>query len=331
MNRFDRDQNARNAARALHPKDLKLYLVEGYRLFAQSGMLNETYDWRIVSRVSTFDDSLFFSPLETAVLNALQAAYGDALVVETVESDLRTTAVTTEIYCYYSAHIFHKHFLPLRKYGRKLDWTSSLVPGSRLEDFCIHGDGIDDNLIRMLREFAAKAPEIDAILEPILGAVAVPPDDVRNIPTWTATRLYEGRGYEKGPSFGRKIGFDSTLLLTDGVVVDLGMDRRYRVWFDYTRYTDDDGWMANAPSGERALRIQRTNDRITTRGLQKYESCYMRGKGTSSQASGVVPFRGRAPYCLMSFHADGGDYRYTVMVDLDDNGEIVRAWVEGSH
>lgn len=326
-----RDCTARLAAGAAHPKDLVAYTVASHLHFSQSGLLSPKYEEETVFRVTEFTDPLYFTPLETSVLNALQAAYGDALVVETVESNLRTTVATTEIYRHYTAHVLHKDFYPKGKWVRKLTWDSPLYPGSRLEEFCIHGGGIDENLIRSIRRFGVNNPEIDAILEPILGAAEVAPDGVQNIPTWTATPMYEGRGYTKFPSFGRMVSFDEEDLLTDGVVVELKNLGRYRVWFDYMQYVnDDDGWMEKEPSGERALRIQRTEDPVTTRSkLKQYEICYMRGKGSSQQASGIVPFKGQAPYCLMSFRVIDADYRITVMVDVVGS-EIVRAWVEGS-
>ena len=326
-----RDCTARLAAGAGHPKDLVAYTVASHRHFSQSGLLSPKYEGETVFRVTEFTDPLYFTPLEASVLNALQAAYGDALVVETVESNLRTTAATTEIYRHYTAHVLHKDFYPKGKWVRKLTWDSPLYPGSRLEEFCIHGGGIDDNLIRSIRNFGVKNPEIDAILEPILGSAEVASDGVRSIPTWTATRMYEGRGYTKFPTFGRMVSFDEADLLTDGVVVDLKNLGRYRVWFDYMQYVNDDGWMEKEPSGERVLRVQRTEDPVTTRSkLKQYESCYMRGKGSSQQASGVVPFKGQHPYCLMSFRVFDADYTITVMVDVDGS-EIVRAWVEGSN
>jgi hypothetical protein len=324
-----RDLTARLAAAAEHPDDLVAYFVSAYRHFSQSGLLTGRYGGDIVARVTEFTNPLYFTPLETSVLNALQAAYGDALCVETVEANIRTTVATTEIYRSYTAHVFHEDFYPKGKWYRKLTWDSALVPNSRLEDFCIHGGGIETNLIPQVRSFGVNNPAIDTILEDILGSTESSPDGVLSVPTWSATRLYEGRGYTKYPTLGRKIGFDAELLLTDGVVVDLKNLGRYRVWFDYTRYTNEDGWMNQPPSGERVLRLQRTEDSVTTRKLKQYESCYMRGKGCSQQASGIVPFKGRNPYCLMSFHVDGADYTFTVMVDVD-GGNIVRAWVEGS-
>lgn len=318
------------AAGAEHPKDLVAYTVASHRHFSQSGLLSPKYEDETVFRVTAFTDPLYFTPLEASVLNALQAAYGDALVVETVETNLRTTAVTTEIYRHYTAHVLHKDFYPKGKWVRKLTWDSLLYPGSRLEEFCIHGGGIEDNLIRSIRSFGVNNPEIDAILEPILGVPEVATDGVQSVPTWAATPLYEGRGYTKFPTFGRMVSFDEADLLTDGVVVDLKNLGRYRVWFDYMQYVNDDGWMEKEPSGERALRIQRTEDPVTTRSkLKPYENCYMRGKGSSQQASGIVPFKGQHPYCLMSFHVFDADYTITVMVDVDGS-EIVRAWVEGS-
>jgi hypothetical protein len=271
------------------------------------------------------------------VLEALQAAYGDALYVytQTYTPPTGRDGVARDARFIWEAIALHEDFLPSKSalgYRGSKDLHPrhplAVFNTGRSHPFHIGDSDNFHNLVTTVRYRSPGNPKLDAILEGALGEVAVSPDGTHSIPTWTATSVDDqGVDYDDCPTFGPKVGIEGELLLTDGVVVDLEGLGRHRVWFDYNLYFNKHGWPEQRPSGELALRIQRTDDPPTE--PKERLGCRMRGKGSSQQSCRIVPFKGVAPHCLMVLHINGADYTNTIMVDVE-GGKIVRAWVEGS-
>ena len=330
-------QNAKACIHAerLEPDDDLRYYLAAHRWAAENGDLRDDTVRGERVRTRSFEDRRYFDPSTAAVLDVLQAAYGDALYVytRTYTPPTGRDGVVKNARFIWEVIALHEDFMPsksvLRYRGSKeLPLRHPYVVFGRDNVFKVGDSDSFYNLVTTLRFREVQSPNLDTILEGALGGVEVSPDGVRSIPTWTATKMDEGGlDYDDCPTFGTKIGFDVELLLTDGIVVDLEGIGRHKVRFDYTQYVNEDGWMERYPSGERVLRIQRTDEPLTEPEARK--GCRMRGKGSSQQGGEFVPFKGQAPRCLMVLHVNDADFTITVMVDVE-GGEIVRAWVEGS-
>jgi hypothetical protein len=329
-------QNAKACIHAelAEPNDDLRYYLEAYRWAAANGDLRDDTVCGERVRTKSFEDRRYFDPSTAAVLDVLQAEYGDALYVytRTYTPPTGRDGVVHGDRFIWEVIALHEDFMPtksaLRYRGKNIRDPLAVFGSGRAHLFMVGDSDNFHNLVATLRYREVQSSNLDTILEGALGGVEVSPDGVRSIPTWTATKVDEGGlGYDDCPSFGTKIGFDVELLRTDGVVVELEGIGRHKVRFDYTQYVNDDGWMERHPSGERVLRIQRTDEPLTE--PKERTGCRMRGKGSSQQGGGIVPFKGQAPHCLMVLHVNDADFTITVMVDVE-GGEIVRAWVEGS-
>ncbi len=329
-------QNVRACIHAerLEPDDDLRYYLAAHRWAAENGDLRDDNVCGARTRTRNFEDRRYFDPSTAAVLEVLQAEYGDSFYVytRTYKPHSGPDGVVRDDRFIWEAIALHEDFLPSKsalKYrgSRNLSLRHPyVVLGSGRDNIFMVGDS--DNFHNIITTLRYRSPKLDSKLEGVLGCVEVAPDGVRSIPTWTATTVGEGGvSYRECPTFGTKFGFDAGLLLTDGVVVELGNIGRHKVWFDYTRYVNEDGWMERRPSGERMLRVQRTDEPLTD--PKERTGCRMRGMGSSQQGEGFVPFKGQLPHCLMVLHINGADYTITIMVDVE-GGEIVRAWVEGS-
>lgn len=331
-------QNAKACIHAerLEPDDDLRYYLAAYRWAAENGDLQNDTMCGERTRTKSFEDRRYFDLSTAAVLEVLQAEYGDALYVYT-RTYTPPTGLDGVVRCdrfIWEAIVLHEDFLPsksaLRYRGSKDTPLRNphAVFGSARDHLFMIGDSDNfNNLVTTLRYRSLTNPKLDNILEGVLGSVEVSPEGVRSVPVWTTTVDEGGVRYEDCPTFGPKSGFDVELLITEGVVIDLEGIGRHKVWFDYTHYTNEDGWMERRPSGERVLRVQRTDEPLTE--PKDRTGCRMRDKGSSQQDSRIVPFKGQAPYCLMVLHVNDADFTITVMVDVE-GGEIVRAWLEGS-
>ena len=324
-------------AERLEPDDDLRYYLAAYRWAAENGDLQGDTVCGERVRTKSFEDRRYFDPSTAAMLDVLQAEYGDALYVytRTYTPPTGLDGVVHGDRFIWEVIALHEDFVPsksaLRYRGSKsmsLRRPHAVFGSVRNHLFMIGDSDNFNNLVTTLRCWSLTNPKLDDILEGVLGSVEVSPEGVRSVPVWTTTTVDEGGAkYEGCPTFGPKSGFDAELLITEGVVVELEGIGRHKVWFDYTQYTNEDGWMERRPSGERVLRVQRTDEPLTE--PKERTGCRMRGKGSSQQSGGLIPFKGQAPHCLMVLHVNDADFTITVMVDVE-GGEIVRAWVEGS-
>jgi hypothetical protein len=323
-------------AERVEPDDDFRYYLEAHRWAAENGDLQDDDVCGKRVRTRTFEDRRYFTPQTAAVLEALQAAYGDALYVytQTYTPPTGRDGVAKDARFIWKVIALHEDFMPSKSAleyrgskDRHLRRPYAVFTG-RDHPFCIADSDNYHNLVTTVRYRSTRNIKVDAALEGALGDVVTSPDGVHSIPTWTATTVDDGgMEYVACPTFGPAVGIDAEMLLTDGVVVDLEGLGRHKVWFNYTLYLNEDGWPGQRPSGERALRVQRTDESLTE--PKERSGCRMRGQGSSQQGTEIVPFKGRAPHCLMVLHVNDVDYTFTVMVDVE-GGSIVRAWVEGS-
>lgn len=334
--------NIQNVRACIHaeqaePDDDIRYHLEAYRWAAENGNLRDDTMRGECARTMTFEDRRYFDPQTAATLEALQAEYGNSLYVytQTYTPPTGLDGVEKDARFIWEAIMLHEDFMPPKsalRYrgpeGMSLRRPYAVFGSARHHLFVVGDSDNFHNLVTTIRHRSPTNPKLDSILESVLGSVEVSPEGVRSVPVWTTTTVDEGGArYEDCPTFGPKFGFDAELLVTEGVVVDLEGIGRHKVWFDYTQYTNEDGWMERRPSGERVLRVQRTDEPLTE--PKERTGCRMRGTGSSQQSGGIVPFKGQAPHCLMVIHVNGADFTITVMVDVE-GGEIIRAWVEGS-
>ena len=329
----DRAKEARKQAQADYPyvtedhsERLVDYLVAYFRYLVKTGTLSLSLSLSEHQIVTEFSDRRFFTDKEASMLSILQESYGEALHVETIV----WTDSASDSRFEYTAHVFHPDFRPTSRWGVKLKLHSTYSGSTRLEHFCLHGPGIEPFLLERLRLYVVNNPNIDNLIEDFIGSSVVDSEGKLHIPTWPTTRSERpNHRLTRCPSFGQGVFFDAEMLCTEGVVVNLKGLGRFRVWFNYELYFDEDGYIQTVPMGEHTLVMQPTEDRVTTSKLKKYGN-FMRGKPSSAQAMGIVPYKGNLPYCLFCVNISGSEYRINVMVDVNENNEIVRAWMEGS-
>ena len=272
------------------------------------------------NRVVEFSDARF-SEIDRKLLEVIVDAYGDDVVV----------AFHGESWV---VNILHEDFITQGQRERL-----SARPSGYEEIFRVRKPYNEHTLFHCLLWYVPNLSEglsaRQALLRPVLGTVGVAGDGVRHIPTWTGRTLDWGEGtpYEEIPTLGEPAGIpDPDLLLTDGVVVGIG-GVRYRVWFDFNDFVSENGWGDRPFSGEHVLRMQRTDDPVTTVPLDPenpHRIDVMLGHGYSQQGFSMAPFCGQEPRCLIVFEVDRCDYTFCVMVTLDSEGEVEFAWVEGS-
>jgi hypothetical protein len=297
----------------------------GGSLYTKSGWVS------MKDRVREFTDPAFFDPVERRLLEALVAAYGDdVLVFMDARGEFK-----------FSLMLLRTEFIPARQRAAIVERGGS--PLMTVFDVYEKWEAdTEEGLFKSLLQAASAEhlPFLQAALRPALGAPYTDENGVRHIPTWTNMvrdpRPLNSEGplkpYRRLPVLGKEVVLPNVAaLFHEGVVVRFGR-RNYRVWFDYTPFIGEEAEEFRYFVGEKVLRVQRTEDPVTTVPLDpgKFALNTMLGHGRSQQGFVMAPFCGQEPRCLMVFEDNMADYTFCVMVTLDDSGEIEFAWVEGS-
>lgn len=141
-----------------------------------------------------------------------------------------------------------------------------------------------------------------------------------------------GRGsptYEDIQELAEPIYFPSAdILLSEGVVVNWPPSgKRVRIRFEWNRLASDRGWQEMHPFGERLLHIEPSADPLTPTVPKGHLRIF--GRGSSQQDDRIPTYKGEMPVCLIHWTADC-DYTWNVLVNLDESGKPVVAWVDGS-
>lgn len=260
-----------------------------------------------------------FDAMDVRIIRALHERYGDAVIATVRGSTMG----------YPTLHVFHTDVL-----GNDIpEEVFEGLNGGFLDDIHIggwhpfrivgigsFGMGIAHRLLR------AEHPDLEALVWEALTPVQRE-GGIQTIPVLPALR---GRAFEDCPTFGEAIHYaDPDLLLGEGVVVDLDIVGRVRIWLNWDRIAED-GWQKGRAQ-DLSLRVQRTTDPVTpTGGPSKSDFHYLtvRGVGRTRQVPNALPILGRRPYCLMHFQA-GTDFTWNFMVTLDE-GEIRVGWLEAT-